>query len=179
MKPKSQRMFPKNIRTLVCSNSDSTTFLFLLFGTTIKESSFSHLHHRHTHWHPKSKWRGNWSLCILHLQISSHDQQKYTWFSCTLWWATQLSHYNVWLRAGRPSDRDSIPGRGERIFPLASVSRPALEPTQSPVQWVPGVLSLGLKRGWDMTLTTHPILVQRSRISRSYTSSPPKRLHGV
>jgi hypothetical protein len=119
LKPKSQRMFPKNIRTLVCSNSDSTTFLLLLLSTTIKESSFSHLHHRHTHWHPKSKWRGNWSLCIHHLQISSHDQQQYTWFSCTLWWATQLSQYSVWLRAGRPSDRDSIPGRGERIFPLA------------------------------------------------------------
>jgi hypothetical protein len=26
------------------------------------------------------------------------------------------------------------PGRGERIFPLASVSRPALGPTQPPVQ---------------------------------------------
>jgi hypothetical protein len=38
-------------------------------------------------------------------------------------------------------DRRSIPGRGERIFPLASVSRPVLRPTQRPVQWVPGVLS--------------------------------------
>jgi hypothetical protein len=39
--------------------------------------------------------------------------------------------------AERPGDRGSIPGRGERIFPLASVSRPALGPTQTPVQWVP------------------------------------------
>jgi hypothetical protein len=29
-----------------------------------------------------------------------------------------------------------MPSRGERIFPLASVSRPALGPTQPPVKWV-------------------------------------------
>jgi hypothetical protein len=34
---------------------------------------------------------------------------------------------------------------GQRIFPLTSVSRPALGPTQPPVQWVPRFLSLGLK----------------------------------
>jgi hypothetical protein len=51
---------------------------------------------------------------------------------------------------------------GQRIFPLASVSRPALGPTQLPVQWVPGVLSLGLKRSRGVMLTTHPHLVPRS-----------------
>jgi hypothetical protein len=30
-----------------------------------------------------------------------------------------------------------------------------------------------------VTLTTHPHLVPRSRMSRSYISSPPKRLHSV
>jgi hypothetical protein len=34
------------------------------------------------------------------------------------------------------------------------------------------------KRGRGVTLTTHPYLVPRS-MSRSYTSSPPKRHHGV
>jgi hypothetical protein len=42
-----------------------------------------------------------------------------------------------------------------------------------------GVLSPGLKRGRGVTLTTHPHLVPRSSMSRSYTSSPPKRLHGM
>jgi hypothetical protein len=45
----------------------------------------------------------------------------------------------------------------QRFFPLASVSRPALRPTQPPVQMVPGVLSPAVKRGRGVTLTTHPI----------------------
>jgi hypothetical protein len=71
------------------------------------------------------------------------------------------------------------PRQGQRIFPLACVSRPALGPTQPPIQWVPGVLSPGVKRGRGVALTTHPHLVPRLKMSRSYTSSPPKRLHGV
>jgi hypothetical protein len=63
-------------------------------------------------------------------------------------------------------DRGSIRQR-QRIFLLASVSRLALGPTQSAVQWVPEV-----KRGQGVTLTTHPHLVPRLRMSRSYTSSP-------
>jgi hypothetical protein len=59
------------------------------------------------------------------------------------------------------------------VIKLSSVSRPALGPTQPPVQWVPGVLSPGVKRGRGVTLTTHPHLVPRSWMSRSYTSSPP------
>jgi len=63
----------------------------------------------------------------------------------------------IWLRAGRPGDRGSIPGRGERAFPAASVSIPALGPTQPAVQWVTVVLSRGVKRGRGVTLTIHPI----------------------
>jgi hypothetical protein len=43
------------------------------------------------------------------------------------------------------------------IFPVASVSRPALGPTQHTVQWVTGAPSPGVKRGRGVTLTTHPI----------------------
>jgi hypothetical protein len=37
------------------------------------------------------------------------------------------------VSARRPGDRGSIPGRGERIFPVASLPRPVLRPTQPPV----------------------------------------------
>jgi hypothetical protein len=56
--------------------------------------------------------------------------------------------------------------------------RPALGPTQPPVQWVRRVSSPGVKRRQGVTLTTHPYLVPRSWISRSYTSSPPTT-HGA
>jgi hypothetical protein len=39
-----------------------------------------------------------------------------------------ISLYNVWLQT---------------MFPLVCVSRPALRPTQPPIQWVPEVLSQG------------------------------------
>jgi hypothetical protein len=42
-----------------------------------------------------------------------------------------------------------------------------------------GASSPGLKRGRGVTLTTHPHLVPRLSMSRSYTSSPSKRLYGV
>jgi hypothetical protein len=55
------------------------------------------------------------------------------------------------------------------IFPLASVSRPALGPTKPPV---------GKARpGRDADHSPH--LVPRSRMSRSYTSCVPNRLRGL
>jgi hypothetical protein len=71
------------------------------------------------------------------------------------------------------------PQQRQRIFLLLSASRPALASTQPPVQWVPVVLSPGLKRGQGVMLTTHPHLVPRLSKSRSYTYSPPMRLHGM
>jgi hypothetical protein len=65
------------------------------------------------------------------------------------------------------------PRQRQRIFPLTSATRPAVGPTQPPVQWVPGALAPGVKRGRGVMLTTHPLLVPRLRNSRSYTCSHP------
>jgi hypothetical protein len=65
----------------------------------------------------------------------------------------------------------SIPGKDTKIFSMASVSRPALGPTQLPAQWVPG--------SFPRDADHWPHLVPKSRMSRSYTSSLPKRLHSV
>jgi hypothetical protein len=59
-----------------------------------------------------------------------------------------------------------------KYFPLASVSRAALRPAHPPVQWVPRVLSPGVKRDLGVTLTTHPHLVPSSRMNMSYITLP-------
>jgi hypothetical protein len=41
---------------------------------------------------------------------------------------------------------DWMIGAGLGIFLFTTESRPALEPTRPPIQWVPGVISLGVKR---------------------------------
>jgi hypothetical protein len=49
-------------------------------------------------------------------------------------------------RVGVREDRSGevLPGVG--IFLFTTASRMALGPTQPPIQWVPGALSLGVKR---------------------------------
>jgi hypothetical protein len=71
---------------------------------------------------------------------------------------------------------DSRRGLGVLLFTTAS--RTALGPTQPPIQWVPGVLSLGVKRQGSEADHSHPSNAEVKN-EWSYTSTPPIRLHGV
>ena len=77
---------------------------------------------------------------------------------------------SVGIATGYGLDGPGIESRLERDFP--HLSRPALGPTQHPVQLVPG-LSRGEKSGRGVTLTAHPLLVPLVMKEYSYTSTPP------
>jgi hypothetical protein len=70
-----------------------------------------------------------------------------------------------------------FPGGGTGIFLFTTAPRTALVPTQPPIQWVPGALSLGVKRPRREADHSPP----RAEIKNacSYTATPPIRLHGV
>jgi hypothetical protein len=73
--------------------------------------------------------------------------------------------------------RDSIPNRDKNIFLYSTAFRPALGPTQRPIQSVPVVLTLGVKRR-GVKLISHLHLVLTSRMMELYLHSPIC-LHGV
>jgi hypothetical protein len=69
-------------------------------------------------------------LCNWHISLTLHEPGY-------------LSRYSGGLPAGRPGF-DSR--QGQEFFLYSMASRPTLEPTQPPIQWVPEALSQGVKR---------------------------------
>jgi hypothetical protein len=75
-------------------------------------------------------------------------------------------------------DRGSIPVRDKGFSSILCVQTGSeAHPASCTVGT--GVPFTGVKRGRGVTLTTHPHLVPRSRLNRSYTSSPRCGLHGL
>jgi hypothetical protein len=68
--------------------------------------------------------------------------------------------------------------RGLGIFLFTTMSRTVLGPTQPPIQWVPGALSLGVK--WPGHEADHsPPSSAEVKNAWSCTSTPPICLHGM
>jgi hypothetical protein len=63
-------------------------------------------------------------------------------------------------------------------FTFATASRPALGPTQPPIQWVPGALSHGLKRPWREADHSRPSSAEVKN-AWSYTTTLPIHLYGA
>jgi hypothetical protein len=78
----------------------------------------------------------------------------------------------------RLDERSSIRGRGERTFPLASVSKSSSEAHPASYPMSNRGPFPDVKSGRSVTLITHPHLMPRSRMSRSYIYFLPWRLHG-
>jgi hypothetical protein len=84
---------------------------------------------------------------------------------------TKASRDSDWLWAGRPRGRSSNPAGGKTfLFPTASI--PVLGPTQPPIQWVPGVLSPGVKRSGREADHSPPTSVEVKK-TWIYTFTPP------
>jgi hypothetical protein len=67
---------------------------------------------------------------------------------------------------------------GAENFLFTTASRTTLGPTQPPTQWVPGTLSLGVKRP-GREADHSPPTSSEVKNAWSYTSTPSIRLHGV
>jgi hypothetical protein len=94
----------------------------------------------------------NWNVdIIVHWNVTKL-RQRFSFKLCEIWTVTKLFELHVAI--------DSL----ENVF----TTSPTLMWNMFTPQFMRGVM-----------LTTHPYLVPRSWMSRSYTSSPPKRLHGV
>jgi hypothetical protein len=83
----------------------------------------------------------------------------------------RCNQYSDWLWHAWLRGQSLSPSRVKN-FLFSTLSRPALGPTKSPIQWVPGVLSRG-QSGRGVKMTIHLKLVPRSRKHESIHSLPP------
>jgi hypothetical protein len=67
---------------------------------------------------------------------------------------------------------------GLGIFLFSTASGTALGPTQPPIQWIPGILSLGIKQSGREADHSPPSSAKIKNVW-SYTSTNPIRLNGV
>jgi hypothetical protein len=81
--------------------------------------------------------------------------------------------YELDEKRGRSSSPDRF-----KNFLFSMSSRPVLGSTQPPNQWVPGVLSPGVKRPWREAEHSPPTIAEVKKNINLYNDSP-MRLHSV
>jgi hypothetical protein len=97
---------------------------------------------------------------------------------CILLSITNMGGVSPQIKKKWPGDRGSIPGGGKGFFSSLCVQTGSGAHPASCTMGT-GVLSPGVKARPGRDADHSPHLVPRSWMSRSYTSSPPKRLHDV
>jgi hypothetical protein len=82
-----------------------------------------------------------------------------------------VSRYSDWLRAGRPSVRNSSPSKVKN-FLFSTSSTQALVPIQSAIECIQGALSPGVKRQGREVEHSPPTSAEVKKMW-IYTSTPP------
>jgi hypothetical protein len=85
------------------------------------------------------------SLSVPHLFLTTDVAIVYLSDTLFIGEPEYCCRYSDWLRAGRSRGRSSSLSTVKN-FDFSTSSRPALLPTQPPIQWIPGSLSPGVKR---------------------------------
>lgn len=110
----------------------------------------------------------------MHFESSNsfHRNKMFRFVTNPVLGSRQLTRYNDWLRAGRPSDQGSSLC-GVQNFHFSISSRPDLRPIQSPIRWATGALSLGVKRPGREVVHSHQTSAE-VKITQVYTSTSPQ-----
>jgi hypothetical protein len=103
---------------------------------------------------------GEYRVCLYKINILQHKNKE----------LGRRSRCSDWLRAGRLRGRSSSPGRVKNFLFLTS-SAPPMGPTQSPIQWVTGGSSPGVKRPGREADHSPPTSVDVKKMW-IYTSTP-------
>jgi hypothetical protein len=110
---------------------------------------------------------------------AQRHMNEYNTFSCsqinTYPSTSFVSRYSDWLWTGLPRSRSSSSGRAKN-FLFSVSSRPALGPTQPPIQWVPRTLTPGVKRPGREADHSFPASAEVKKM-RIYTSTHRVKLY--
>jgi hypothetical protein len=120
-------------------------------------------------------------ICIWKVPASklSRESNYPEWFSVSLLADGTAVAQSVTRLGSGLDDRGVISGKvSDGIFSLATASRPALRPTQPPIQWVSRTLTPGVKRPEHEVDHWSPSSA-KGKNDWSYTSALPISSHGV